>query len=242
MESVPLWLNIFFILIVGIIYSAIILGARYANNLTRAVSPAGILVFRAVVGGWVLMSGLLAMQGFFLDFSTAPPKIAAASFIFATGLAVFAFSPLATRWLSAISQTWIIGMQTFRLFVEVVLIGLARTPLLPKLMTVEGRNFDILIGLTAPILAWRIHKQSEPSRSKWALVAWNVLGIVSLLNVVVNGVLSAPTPMQQIFVEPPNTALGYFPYAWLPAFLVPVALFLHVLSLRKAGLRAESDR
>lgn len=242
MANVPTWLNVLFILIVGITYSLIILGARYANNITRAVVPMGVVVFRLIVGGWVLMTGLLAIQGVFLDFQSVPPKIVAAAFTCAVGLAAFAFSPLMSRWLTAISQTSIIALQSFRFFVEVVLFLLAQTPLLPKLMSFEGRNFDVLVGVTAPLMALWIHREGNTPRVRRAIVAWNLIGIVLLVNVVAHGILSAPTPMQKIFVEPPNTAIGYFPFAWLPAFLVPVALFLHILSLRKVKMGSAGDR
>ena len=43
----------------------------------------------------------------------------------------------------------------------------------------------------------------------------------------------AKTPIQLFMVEPENTFVASWPYVWLPGFLVPTALFLHVISLRK---------
>jgi hypothetical protein len=64
-------------------------------------------------------------------------------------------------------------------------------------------------------------------------VWWNLAGIVILLNVVVHALLSTPSPFRVIVTEPPTTFIGHVPYIWLPAFLVPLAWLLHLLSLRQ---------
>jgi hypothetical protein len=73
-------------------------------------------------------------------------------------------------------------------------------------------------------------KRAWPER---VAVWWNVAGIVILLNVVVHAQLSAPTPFRVFETEPPTTFIGDVPYIWLPAFLVPLAWLLHLLSLRQ---------
>jgi hypothetical protein len=36
--------------------------------------------------------------------------------------------------------------------------------------------------------------------------------------------------------EPANTVIAYFPFVWLPGFVVPVAYTLHLLSIKKCLL------
>lgn len=245
MESVSAVLSFSFILLVAIMYSLLFVGALYANNRIDPKKRIPIYALRFIIGGWILLTGLLGLSGFFLEFNSVPPRIAMAALFCLVVSIGFSLSPLAARWLRKIPQWSLIGAQVFRVFLEIQLYCLAMTPLLPKLMTFEGRNWDILIGLSAPVLAFyvrHLHRSQESSESdvesrvsgRTLIVAWNILGIGFLINTVVNGILSAPTPIQQIFADPPNTAFGFFPFVWVPTFLVPVAFLLHILSIRKA--------
>ena len=54
-----------------------------------------------------------------------------------------------------------------------------------------------------------------------------------LLFIVFNGLLSAPTTLQQFAFDQPNIALAYFPYVLLPALIVPLVLFGHFVSIRQ---------
>jgi len=66
------------------------------------------------------------------------------------------------------------------------------------------------------------------SLSKWSFsiaLAWNWFGIILLINVFLHGLLSTPTPFQQIITNPSNRFVGYFPYICLPVFVFPWALF-----------------
>jgi len=117
-----------------------------------------------------------------------------------------------------------------RLPVELLLHRLADEGGVPSVMTWEGRNFDIVMGLSAPIMAWWAFRSA--TLPKRVLVVWNVLGLLLLLNVVVHGVLSAPSPFQQFHLGA-EFALLRSPFIWLPSVIVPLVLFGHVLALRK---------
>lgn len=118
-------------------------------------------------------------------------------------------------------------LQVFRVFVEVLLWLLFVQSLLPKQMTFEGRNWDILSGLTA-FLAARFLLTSK----RW-MIAWNLLGLGLLINIVTIAILSMPTPIRVFNNEPANTIVTQFPFVFLPTFLVPLAYILHLMSLRK---------
>jgi len=62
---------------------------------------------------------------------------------------------------------------------------------------------------------------------------WNVMALALLLNIVINALLSAPFPFQQFAFDQPNIAILYFPFVWLPSFIVVTVLFSHLVSLRK---------
>ena len=58
------------------------------------------------------------------------------------------------------------------------------------------------------------------------------LGLLSLLNVAARAVLTAPGPLNLIHAELPNVALGMFPFSFIPGFMAPLAMMLHVLAFR----------
>ena len=102
-------------------------------------------------------------------------------------------------------------------------------------MTVEGRNFDVLSGLTAPLIFYFGYIRKR--LNKTFLLLWNFSCLALLLNVVVIAVLSAPLPFQKFAFDQPNNAVLYFPFVWLPSFVVPVVLFSHLASIRQLLMR-----
>lgn len=123
----------------------------------------------------------------------------------------------------------LIGLQSFRILVEIFLNQLRKEGLVPEAMTFHGQNFDILIGISALVLylVWnRIPNQPVVSR------LWNILGLVFLANVVLTGILSAPGPLHVLNLEHPNIAITQFPYVFIPAVFVLSAFSLHILALK----------
>lgn len=117
-----------------------------------------------------------------------------------------------------------------RIPVEIVLFWLFVHNTVPELMTFEGRNFDIFSGITAPIVFYFGFVKKR--LNKKVLLAWNVICLGLLINIVTNAILSAPFPFQQFAFDQPNTAVLYFPFNWLPACVVPLVLFSHLVAIR----------
>jgi hypothetical protein len=69
--------------------------------------------------------------------------------------------------------------------------------------------------------------------NRGVLLAWNFACLLLLANIVLTAILSAPFDFQKFGFDQPNIALFYFPFIWLPCFIVPVALFAHLVSIRK---------
>jgi hypothetical protein len=95
-------------------------------------------------------------------------------------------------------------------------------------MTFEGRNFDVLVGVTALPVAVLVARTAH----RRLATVWHLASLGLLLNIVITAVLSTPGPLQVFTAEPANRIIGDFPYVWLPAFLVPVALVSHIIGLR----------
>ena len=218
----------FALLTTGVFAALVLLATKRLNR-----RPA--LVFGLVGALWLSATGLISSTGWLAVFDTIPPRPLP---FFVLGLALVLVAGLGPwgRQLSEASWVWLIGLQAFRLPVELLIHRAAVEGIAPPQMTWSGFNLDVITGVTALPMAWL----AETKRSKRiGILIWNVVTLGLVLTVVVVGVLSMPTPFQQM--KPDNVWIAYFPYSWLPFGLVLSALFLHVLAFRKlAGGRSTS--
>jgi len=99
-------------------------------------------------------------------------------------------------------------------------------------MTFSGRNFDILAGITAPIIYFVCFRDSAIS-NRLLLLIWNFISLLLLLNIVINAILSLPFPFQQFAFDQPNIAVLYFPFTWLPSCIVMAVLFSHLIAISR---------
>jgi len=107
------------------------------------------------------------------------------------------------------------------------------------MLTYGGANFDILIGLSAPVAAFLYATRRVGTR---AVIVWNAIGLATLANIAVRAALTAPGPLNLIHAEVPNLALGTFPYTYIPGFFAPLAVTLHVLVIRAAREQLRHSR
>lgn len=182
-----------------------------------------------IVAAWLGVSTLLAESGVLREFDRRPPPFLLLAFGFTLATAALAFSPVGTRLVQGVGIGWLIGFQAFRIPVELWLHRLYQEGVVPVQMTYSGRNFDIVSGILALALGVWAMKRQPP---RWAIWAFNLVGLALLVNIVTVAILSAPTPLRQFFNEPANTFVAYWPYVWLPAFLVQAAWFGHLLVFR----------
>lgn len=183
--------------------------------------------------GWAVFVAIWSLSGRMQDFSKFPLNLAPVLFIPLIVILIATFSKTAKEILVHTEPKAIIKLQSFRIFVELVIWLLFIEQMLPVQMTFEGRNLDILSGITAVIVAWLVANQKI---NKTVLIIWNIACLGLLINIVTVAILSMPVPFQYFFNEPVNTAVAKFPYAFLPAFLVPLAYMLHFFSLRQLSI------
>jgi uncharacterized membrane protein YhdT len=180
--------------------------------------------------GWAVATFVLSWSGFLSDFSTFPPKM---TIILVIPLITIIWTVRTKEVKEILLHTppeSIIWIQSFRIVVEILIWRLFVDNLAPIQMTFEGRNFDILSGLTALVVAYLVANKKISSK---LVIAWNFACLALLLNIVTIAILSMPTPFRIFMNEPSNTIVARFPIVWLPALLVPLAYGLHFLSLRQ---------
>jgi hypothetical protein len=182
---------------------------------------------------WLLFLAVLSQTAFLQDFNAIPPHFAIVVLPAFIAVVSLSLSHKAILLLNSVSLKELIYVQTFRVFMEFILWLLYLDDIIPVQMTFEGYNYDILIGISALIVAYYYDSGIEFFNRKWFLIGWNIAGIVLLINIVVIAIISTPTPFRYFMNEPANTVIAYFPFVWLPGFVVPFALAMHLFSLRK---------
>ena len=180
---------------------------------------------------WIAWLLILSYDGFFANFSKLPPRPALALIIPLPFVLLFSFSKAGTQLLQGVPSHWPALMQSFRIFVELLLLLAFLNHKLPVQMTFEGRNFDIVTGILALPVGYAIYKKSV--QSKKLAIIFNIIGLLLLINVLVIAILSMPTPLRYFTNEPANTLVAQFPFILLPGVLVPIAYGLHIFSLRQ---------
>jgi len=191
--------------------------------------------FLILISSWLILQSILGISGFYLVTNSEFPRfqlllLPPLSFI------VILFSTKKGRvFIDNLDLKTLSIIHIVRLPIEVVLYWLFIAKAVPKLMTFEGRNFDIIAGITAPIIYYFGFVKTMLNKS--ILLVWNILCLGLLINIVVNGLLSAPSPFQQFGFEQSNVAILHFPFMFLPACIVPIILFSHLASIRQLSTK-----
>lgn len=206
-------------------------------------SPITASLRNSIVGGliaWLLIQGLIAKSGFYAkDLDAIPPNFALAfgpPFVFMT---ILFLTEKGRKFIDSLPLYQITWLNVVRVPVEIGLFYLAVGGAIPELMTFEGRNFDIIAGITAPFIAYFGIKKEKIGRI--GLLIWNVAMLALLINIIVNALLAAPTPLQQFALDTPNYGVLFFPYNWLPSFIVPIVFFGHLVSIRRLIMAKNVD-
>ena len=194
----------------------------------RSVTGRARIVTLGLLMVWLAYAGLLGIAGVAGRYDQVPPGLLLLVIPVVVSLLALTLSGPGTALARQIPLGLLIGFQVFRVGVELSLHHLSSLGLAPRIMTLEGGNIEIVIAVTAPMAAWLVTRPSG-RRIAWA---WNLVGLVSLGNVVVRAVLSAPGPLQLIHAEVPDTAILLYPFTFIPGFMAPLALTLHVLAFR----------
>ncbi|HEY0874879.1 MAG TPA: hypothetical protein VGD94_15500 [Vicinamibacterales bacterium] len=182
---------------------------------------------------WMAATGLAARSGVLRHWDwTPPPFLALPIGILALGVAIAA-GPIGRRFAAHLPLWWLVASQSFRLPLELAMHALSGRGIMPVHMSYSGRNLDIVTGATAVIVAILFARGYAGRR---LVLAWNVLGLGLLVNVVTVAILSTPR-FAAFGPDRLNVFVTYAPFVWLPAVLVLAALTGHLVIFR--ALRRE---
>ncbi len=177
MDTIPFYIGLA-MAVTTLLTVAIFYKASYKNNKTLYL-----------LIGWLVVQTVPALTGFYTVTYTLPPRfllLVIPPLVVITMLFVTAKGRMFTNGLSM--QTLIL-LHVVRIPVELVLHQLYLHKTIPQLMTFEGRNLDILSGLTAPLVYY--FGFVKPVLNKTILLIWNFICLALLVNIVATAVLAA---------------------------------------------------
>ncbi len=221
------------------LYVALVAGS-VLFSMWRYLPSRRFMIASAIFGAWLAYAGALGALGAVRGPLLGIPGVFVllAPIIAFAGL-VLVRSPVGKSVALAVPLPLLVGLQTFRVGVELTIHKLWELGAVPSLLTLKGGNVDILFGVSAPIIAW-ISSKGRLGRRITAI--WTLVGMLSLFNVATRSMLTAPGPLQLIASEVPNTGMGFFPFSYIPGFMAPLAIMLHILALKRLAASARSDR
>jgi hypothetical protein len=186
----------------------------------------------SVTIGWLLLQMLISLTGFYQKTSiTTPPRLFLAVAPTLLGIVALFFTEKGKNFIKNLDLKTLTYLHTVRIPVELTLFWLYQNGQIPEVMTFEGRNFDILSGITAPFIAY--FGFTKKSISTTFILIWNFICLGLLFNIVIHAVLSIQSPMQQMAFDQPNRAILFFPFVWLPSMVVPLVLLAHLVVIKK---------
>jgi len=172
----------------------------------------------------------LAYTGFYEVVESIPPRFALI-LIPTTLVIICSFLPKPRKWMIKNRN---IEVSTFlhsvRLPVEIILHSLFIISLVPEMMTYSGFNYDIIMGISAPIVGLLYLKNII---GKSILLVWNILGLMLIFTILIIGIFSAELPFQLFNYDQPNQAVKYFPFVLLPSTIVPLVIWTHISDIIK---------
>ena len=188
-----------------------------------------------ILFAWLALQTLISLTGFYTVNNSLPPRIALLGFPALLCIILLFATSRGRKYIDQLDPGKLTILHTIRVVVELVLLMLFMHKAVPQLMTFEGRNFDILSGLSAPLIYY--FGFVKKSLGKPVILIWNFICLGLLFNIVINAVLSVPTPLQQFAFDQPNIAILYFPFVWLPCCVVPIVLLSHLAVIRQLVVR-----
>lgn len=199
-----------------------------ANQTKKQNKKLGILIFSLV--SWFGYLFILSSQEILFDLSF-PPKIPILIFIpIIIATIIFYFKNKNKTILQHIPKSYPVYYQTFRIFVEIILLFTFYKNIIPKAATFEGLNFDIIMGISAPFMGYFVFQKQI--KYPFLAKAWNILGILMVLFVFF--IIATGFYQPQLWnSETPTVSMEFIqlPYLLIAGFLAPSAIFMHILSL-----------
>lgn len=209
-----------------------VLTATIAVTLNAAItmmpmSPLQKLTTVTIAGLWIGLAVALATTGIYAVTATPVPAVGVmvALPLIVIGIATL-LSARVRETLLALPVPLLLGLNALRILPGAFILLLASQGKLSGPFPQSAGWGDIIVGVIAIPLLLAAARNFAGSRR--ALLAWNILGTLDLLEAVALGVLSAPgSPLQIFGGAVGSTAMWSLPWSSIPTLLVPFYFITH---------------
>ncbi len=188
---------------------------------------------------WFLYTFLIANSGFLQDYSL-PPRfpllLVVPAFIF---IGFFLYRHRNSNIIKSIPTPWLVYFQSFRILIESLFVASVAAGFLHPEVTFEGYNYDILFGLSALIVGFLAFNRKVISNK--GLLLWNYLGLAVIAFIIF--LFTTTTYFPKFWGSEVTLAtkeMVTFPFVLVPAFLMPSAVFMHIVSILQLRRKLKS--
>jgi hypothetical protein len=101
---------------------------------------------------WMVLQMGIALSGFYVNTNTVPPRFLLMVLPPMALILVLFNTKKGKEFIDHLNLKYLYLLHIVRIPVELVLFWLSIEKVVPELMTFEGRNFDIISGITAPLV------------------------------------------------------------------------------------------
>jgi hypothetical protein len=216
---------------IGVLLLSYVVSTKWMEWLLPRSWNYRIAISRFAAVAWFGAFMLIAQSGALTHFDRTPPPMAmmmAGVVLISILIGLSSFG----RNAAAMPLAALIGLQAFRLPLELLMHRGVSRGIVPVELSYTGYNFDIITGIGAAVIAiamWR--GVSVPRGAVWL---WNAFGLYSLAAILVIAILGSP--MVHRFGTDPrhvNSWVLFYPYVLVPGTLVVTALSGQFVITRK---------
>ncbi len=186
-----------------------------------------------LIGGlllWHLFIFLIGVSGFLADYSL-PPRFPIVLILPAfTFTGIFLYRQRDKAWVTSFPPHWLLFYQSFRILIESLFVVTVAAGWLHANVTIEGYNYDMIYAYSAPIIGWLLYK--NPVKMRKLAITWNYTGLAVISVIIFLFITTMFFP--QFYGSSKNIMpldMAYYPFVVVGGFLMPSAVFMHVLSI-----------
>jgi hypothetical protein len=174
---------------IGMLVLAIAMAIGWTVRMAQHSKPLGQLA-GASFAGIAILGGIASYAGLFANTAAQPPLFVVVEFVLLLGFIGFAMSARGLTLAKAMPWKVLVGLQVFRLPLELFMLRAALIGIMPKEFSMLGYNFDVLSGALSLALLIYISKTEQAPRA--LLWIWNGFGIACLCVIAVLAALTSP--------------------------------------------------
>src|SRR5690606_34355026 len=167
----PMYISLVFVLTTLATLLLFIWSIKNAKTI-KMQKKASVILFGLIV--WLILQAILSIKNVYnTETRLFPPKILLLGVIPAFLTILFLFvSKKGRQFIDSLPLKHLTWLNVVRIPVELVLYWLFLNKAIPELMTFEGRNYDIIVGITAPFIAYFGFTKIKIKRS--VILVWNL--------------------------------------------------------------------